>query len=142
MASVTQHEVGSEIAAGHAREVEVAGQAVVNKTVDNPLQPKITRDGRRKSQKKKEADLLKSQIYYGELGKLTAAEEAQKRAKKVARRLLERRNFEGFPKEQEDTRLPFAIIGICSSAGRWILLCQRKYQTLRAAESNQRKRCT
>ena len=83
MASVTQHEVGSEIAAGHAREVEVAGQAVVNKTVDNPLQPKLPEtEEEKKARKKKEADLLKSQIYYGELGKLTAAEEAQKRAKR------------------------------------------------------------
>ena len=63
------------------KEVEVGGKAVVDKTVDNPLQPKCQRLKKKKARKKKEADLLKSQIYYGELGKLTAAEEAKKRAK-------------------------------------------------------------
>ena len=114
MASVTQHEVGSEIAAGHTREVEIGGQAVVNKTVDNPLQPRMPEtEEEKKARKKKEADLLKSQIYYGELGKLTAAEEAKKRAKeKLAKASAGAKKFLKVFQSQEDTRLPFAIIGV------------------------------
>ena len=50
---------------------------------DDMIPPSITpeTEEEKRLRKVKERNLLRSQIYYGELGKLTAAEEAQKRAK-------------------------------------------------------------
>jgi hypothetical protein len=61
----------------------------------------------------KERNLLRSQIYYGELGKLTAAEEAQKRAKeKLAQASESAKTFLKVFKKKDDTKLSFAIIGV------------------------------
>eukprot|EP00943_MAST-04B_sp_MAST-4B-sp1_P001470 g1470.t1 len=63
--------------------------------------------------KTKERNLLRSQIYYGELGKLTAAEEAQKRAKeKLAQASESAKKFLKVFVKKGDTKLSFAIIGI------------------------------
>ena len=65
------------------------------------------------ARKLKERNLLRSQIYYGNLGKLTAAEEAQKRAKENLAKASERaKKFLKVFEKKEDTKLPFAIIGV------------------------------
>ena len=88
-----------------------------NKNVNNivPIEPIVVpeTEEEKKIRKEKERNLLRSQIYFGDLGKLTAAEAAQKRAKeKLAKASENAKKFLKVFAAKEDTKLPFAIIGV------------------------------